>query len=130
MNNSRGKNEEHSKKLGQFDRVAFKQSGERLFDSLFEFDRELMDTMAYANAQKNGSLEERIEMESSVQKKTIPEYQRNPIEESSEQGLQSCTSRGTLQTLLTSTFMTMWTTRLCMAGNGAGRNRGMDGKSV
>lgn len=63
MNTSRGKNEEHSKKMGQFDRVAFKQSGESLFDSLFEFDRHLKDTMAYANAQKNGSLVERLQMD-------------------------------------------------------------------
>lgn len=63
MNTSRGKNEEHSKKMGQFDRVAFKQSGEILFDSLFEFDRGLKDTMAYANAQKNGSMEERVQMD-------------------------------------------------------------------
>jgi len=63
MNTSRGKNEEHSKKMGQFDRVAFKQSGESLFDSLFEFDRQLRETMAYANTQKNGSLYERMEMD-------------------------------------------------------------------
>jgi len=62
MNTSRGKNEEHSKKMGQFDRVAFKQSGESLFDSLFEFDRQLKDTMVYANAQKNGSLNQRLQM--------------------------------------------------------------------
>ena len=63
MNTSRGRNGEHSKKMGQFDRVAFKQSGESLFDSLFEFDRQLKDTMAYANAQKNGSLDDRLKME-------------------------------------------------------------------
>ncbi|MBB6128617.1 DUF5712 family protein [Mucilaginibacter lappiensis] len=63
MNTSRGKNEDHSKKMGQFDRVAFKQSGESLFDSLFEFDRKLKDTMTYANVQKNGSLYERMEMD-------------------------------------------------------------------
>jgi len=62
MNTSRGKNEEHSKKMGQFDRVAFKQSGEILFDGLFEFDRGLKETMAYANTQKNGSINERLEM--------------------------------------------------------------------
>jgi hypothetical protein len=45
--------------MGQFDRVAFKQSGESLFDSLFEFDRQLKDTMAYANVQKNGELSQR-----------------------------------------------------------------------
>ena len=63
MNTSRGRNEEHSKKMGQFDRVAFKQCGETLFDSLFEFDRQLKETMAYANARKNGSLDERLQMD-------------------------------------------------------------------
>jgi len=63
MNTSKGKNAEHSKKMGQFDRMAFKQCGETLFDELFEFDRQLKDTMAYANAQKNGSLAERVQME-------------------------------------------------------------------
>jgi hypothetical protein len=62
MNTSRGKNEEYSKKMGQFDRVAFKQSGESLFDELFEFDRGLKETMAYANIQKNGSLYDRLQM--------------------------------------------------------------------
>lgn len=62
MNTSRGSNEEHSKKMGQFDRVAFKQSGEGLFDSLFEFDRQLKETMAYVNAQKNGSLDDRLQI--------------------------------------------------------------------
>jgi hypothetical protein len=69
MNTSRGKNEDHSKKMGQFDRVAFKQCGETLFDELFEFDRQLKDTMAYANVQKNGSLAERVLMETRNQEK-------------------------------------------------------------
>ncbi|QJD97715.1 molybdopterin-guanine dinucleotide biosynthesis protein MobB [Mucilaginibacter robiniae] len=62
MNNSRGRNAEHSKKMGQFDRVAFKQSGETLFDSLFSFDRQLKDTLAYANVQKNGKLSQREQL--------------------------------------------------------------------
>jgi len=62
MNNSRGKNAEHSKKMGQFYRVAFKQSGETLFDSLFSFDRQLKDTLAYANVQKNGKLFQREQL--------------------------------------------------------------------
>ncbi|SEO14608.1 DUF5712 family protein [Mucilaginibacter sp. OK283] len=72
MNTSRGKNEGHSKKMGQFDRVAFKQCGETLFDELFEFDRQLKDTLAYANAQKNGSLAERVQMEAQNQKEATP----------------------------------------------------------
>jgi len=62
MNNSRGKNVAHSKKMGQFDRVAFKQSGETLFDGLFSFDRQLKDTLAYANVQKNGKLSQREQL--------------------------------------------------------------------
>ena len=33
------------------------------FDSLFEFDRQLKETMAYANTKKNGSLHERLQMD-------------------------------------------------------------------
>jgi hypothetical protein len=62
MNTSRGKNAEHSKKMGQFDRVAFKQSGEILFDSKFGFDRQLKETLAYANVQKNGKLVQREQL--------------------------------------------------------------------
>jgi hypothetical protein len=84
MNTSRGKNEQHSKKMGQFDRVAFKQSGESLFDSLFEFDRELKDTMAYANTQKNGSLKEKLEMqtlelEMLLSSKSLPEQENRNV---------------------------------------------------
>lgn len=60
MNKSRGKNAEHSKKMGQFDRSAFKSSGERIFDGQFSFDRGLKDTFRYANAQKKGNLEQRM----------------------------------------------------------------------
>jgi hypothetical protein len=63
MNNSKGKNEEHSKKLGQFNRVAFKQSGETIFDGLFDFDRGLKETFAHANVQKNGNLSQREQMD-------------------------------------------------------------------
>ncbi|GAC1315020.1 MAG: hypothetical protein NVSMB24_40310 [Mucilaginibacter sp.] len=75
MNTSRGKNEEHSKKMGQFDRVAFKQCGEMLFDSLFEFDRQLRESMAYANVQKNGGLDERMKMDSLVLDISRPDEQ-------------------------------------------------------
>lgn len=62
MNNSKGKNEGHSKKLGQFHRVAFKQSGETVFDQFFHFDRQLKDTMAYANIHKNGDLKQKEQL--------------------------------------------------------------------
>jgi hypothetical protein len=62
MNNSRGKNEAHSKKLGQFNRVAFKQSGEIVFDRLFGFDRGLKDTFAHANVQKNGNTKQKKQL--------------------------------------------------------------------
>lgn len=69
-NNSRGTNVEHSKKVGQFDRVAFKSSGERVFDELFGFDRPISETFKYANTQANGSLAERLGMAGSEAKKS------------------------------------------------------------
>lgn len=62
MNNSRGSNVEHSKKVGQFDRVAFKASGERVFDELFDFNRPVSETFKYAKTKTNGSLAERLAM--------------------------------------------------------------------
>ncbi|WGQ11377.1 DUF5712 family protein [Pedobacter gandavensis] len=67
MNNSRGKNVEHSKKLGQFDRMKFKQSGETCFDKFFDFDRKLSDTFAYAKIQKSGSFKQRMQLSTLVQ---------------------------------------------------------------
>lgn len=64
MNKSKGRNTEHSKKMGQFDRSAFKASGERVFDEKFGFERGLTDTFRYANTQKNGNLEQRLALHS------------------------------------------------------------------
>jgi hypothetical protein len=62
QNTSKGKNKEHSAKLGEFNRTAFKQSGERLFDALFDFDRGLRDTLAYANTMQNGTVAQKKQM--------------------------------------------------------------------
>lgn len=62
MNNSRGSNEQHSKKIGQFDRVAFKASGEKVFDEMFAFQRPVAESFSYTNNQKNGNLEQRLSM--------------------------------------------------------------------
>ena len=62
MNKSRGRNTQHSKKLGQFDRVAFKNSGERLFDQQFGFDRPISETFKYVNTQAKGNLQEKLDM--------------------------------------------------------------------
>jgi len=70
MNKSRGKNTEHSKKVGQFDRSAFKQIGEKLFDLQFAFDRGLTETFQYANIQKKGTLDERLTLHRKAAKTT------------------------------------------------------------
>ena len=62
QNTSKGKNNEHSAKLGEFNRTAFKQSGELLFDKAFGFDRGLKETIAYSNTMKNGTAEQKIQM--------------------------------------------------------------------
>lgn len=59
MNNSRGRNKQHSAMLGQFDRVAFKESGELIFDQMFDFDRTLKDSINYALTMKNGNAEQK-----------------------------------------------------------------------
>lgn len=59
MNTSRGKNQTHSTKLGQFDRVAFKEAGEQIFDKMFEFNRLLKDSLNYALIMKNGNAEQK-----------------------------------------------------------------------
>jgi len=43
--------------------VAFKQSGETIFDRLFGFDRGLKETFAHANVQKNGSTTQKEQMD-------------------------------------------------------------------
>ncbi|WP_156307942.1 DUF5712 family protein [Sphingobacterium endophyticum] len=59
QNTSRGRNKVHSQKLGQFDRKAFKESGEFIFDRMFSYDRGLKETFQFSNSVKNGSLQER-----------------------------------------------------------------------
>lgn len=62
LNNSRGKNVAHSLKVGQFNRVAFKEAAERTFDQSFDYDREPKETFIYANTLKNGDYEQKLEM--------------------------------------------------------------------
>ncbi|WDF69206.1 DUF5712 family protein [Sphingobacterium oryzagri] len=62
QNTSKGSNAKHSAKLGQFDRKAFKQSGEHVFDTMFGFQRNLKDTVAYASVMKNGSIADKLDM--------------------------------------------------------------------
>lgn len=62
LNNSKGKNAAHSQKVGQFDRVAFKQLSEALFDRMFDYDREIKESFKYANALKHGTYEQKEEV--------------------------------------------------------------------
>ncbi|MBB6110281.1 hypothetical protein SAMN05421821_10688 [Mucilaginibacter lappiensis] len=62
LNNSRGTNAVHSQQVGQFDRVAFKQATERLFDSRFGYEREIKESFKYANTLKHGSYEQKQEV--------------------------------------------------------------------
>ncbi|WP_244154542.1 DUF5712 family protein [Myroides marinus] len=57
-NNSRGKNEVHSAKFGQF-ALAFKENSERLFDDMFDYQKELKDRLMYSVSMNNGSVEEK-----------------------------------------------------------------------
>jgi hypothetical protein len=61
LNNSKGTNAAHSQKVGQFDRVVFKQATEALFDNMFGYEREIKESFSYANALKNGTYEQKSE---------------------------------------------------------------------
>ena len=77
-NSSKGRNAEHSKKMGQFDRMAFKQCGELLFDEQFGFARNLKDTLAYANILKNGTLQQREQLDVLLEA-SIKNYQSRSV---------------------------------------------------
>jgi hypothetical protein len=81
MNKSRGKNAEHSAKMGQFDRSAFKQSGETLFDRQFGFERGFNESFRYANEQKRGTLEQRMALHSEKRRQEAGQQIR-PVEKS------------------------------------------------
>ncbi|RZM11957.1 MAG: molybdopterin-guanine dinucleotide biosynthesis protein MobB [Pedobacter sp.] len=66
MNKSRGKNAEHSLKLGQFDRTTFKMTGEKVFDEMFGFERGLQESFEYANVQKNGNIEQKLYLQKNI----------------------------------------------------------------
>jgi len=59
LNNSKGSNAAHSQKVGQFDRVAFKQATEGLFAQMFGYERDIKESFKYANTLKHGSYEQR-----------------------------------------------------------------------
>ena len=66
MNKSRGRNKTHSKKMGEFNRSAFKASGERVFDQMFAFERPINQTYQYANMQKNGTIEQQLNLQKEI----------------------------------------------------------------
>jgi hypothetical protein len=76
LNNSRGKNQAHSLKVGQFDRVAFKQATEKRFDQLFNYERELKETFKYANTLKHGDYEQRLKMKEKRQEEQLTKQER------------------------------------------------------
>ncbi len=78
MNKSQGNNTEHSKRVGQFKRTAFIQSGESLFDEVFSYERNLKETMAYAVVQKNGNIKQREQMDM-LQQGSAANYQSKSV---------------------------------------------------
>jgi hypothetical protein len=77
LNNSRGKNQAHSLKVGQFDRVAFKQATEKRFDKMFSYERELKETFKYANTLKHGDYEQRLAMKEKRKEEQITKQERH-----------------------------------------------------
>ncbi|SDQ01640.1 hypothetical protein SAMN05428975_5906, partial [Mucilaginibacter sp. OK268] len=85
LNNSRGKNAAHSLKVGQFDRIAFKQAAELKFDQVFDYDRELKETFLYANTLKNGDYEQKLELKIDEEKEQQRRQQQLEYEREQQQ---------------------------------------------
>lgn len=57
-----GKSESHGHQFGQFNRVAFKERSELVFDQQMSYRRELEDTFRYQNMMSHGTIQERAAM--------------------------------------------------------------------
>lgn len=57
-----GKSPEHGQKFGQFNRVAFKERSEAVFDQQTGYRRELAESFRYQNTMINGTTQERVSM--------------------------------------------------------------------
>jgi len=62
LNNSSGKNAEHSAKFGQFNQMDFKQGCEAAFDRKFGYEREFAERLEYVNTMKNGNVREKAQL--------------------------------------------------------------------
>ena len=84
LNNSKRKNAARSQKVGQFDRVAFKQLSEALFDRMFDYDREVKESFRYANTLKHGTYEQTEEVKEQHRKQ---QANKVAIEQGHSQGV-------------------------------------------
>lgn len=77
LNNSKGTNAVHSQKVGQFDRVAFKQATESLFDTMFGYEREIKESFKYANTLKHGSYEQKQDVKEQLKFEQATPFEKN-----------------------------------------------------
>jgi hypothetical protein len=77
LNNSKGTNAAHSQKVGQFDRVAFKQASESLFDSMFLYEREIKESFKYANTLKHGSYEQKQDVKEQLKFEQAKNFEKH-----------------------------------------------------
>ncbi len=80
LNNSKGKNLEHSAKFGQFNQINFKEASEKAFDRQFSYERDFTEQFRYVNTMKNGKVYDKallsIEKEEFEQNKSVKEQQK------------------------------------------------------
>lgn len=49
--------------MGGFDRTALFENAEKGFDKLFDYDRQLAETFEYCNTMKNGTVNDKLQMQ-------------------------------------------------------------------
>lgn len=92
LNNSSGRNLEHSAKFGQFNHINFKKAGEQVFDQSFGYARSFEERFEYLNMMKNGKPLEKAQSQLEKQhwnkdqdtKKEIEVRQENKQSQSNE----------------------------------------------
>jgi len=87
LNNSKGKNAAHSQKVGQFDRVSFKQAAEKLFDQMFHYERSIEESFRYANTLKHGSYEQKQEIKTEQRVRQTQKIPSVSIQRNHNEGL-------------------------------------------
>jgi hypothetical protein len=89
LNNSSGRNQEHSAKFGQFNHINFKKAGEQAFDQSFGYQRSFEERFEYLNMMKNGKPLEKAQIQLEKQQWNKNQNTREELEAKQEKEMEN-----------------------------------------